>query len=116
MQFVARAKYIKYSPYKLRPLVDVIRGKNAAYALNWLVTYGTKRSTPIMKALESAIANAKNLSQTEAKELAVKEIRVDQGPIRKYFKPGAMGRASIQRKRQSHISIVLETKNKTKEN
>lgn len=110
MQFVAKAKYIKYSPYKLRPLVDVIRGKNVAYALNWLTTYGTKRSTPIKKVLESAIANAKNLNQVDAKELAVKEIRVDQGPIRKYFKPGAMGRASVQRKRQSHISIILESK------
>ena len=34
MQFNARARYIRYSPYKLRPLADVIRGKNAGYALH----------------------------------------------------------------------------------
>jgi large subunit ribosomal protein L22 len=38
----------------------------------------------------------------------IKEIRIDQGPIIKYFKPGAMGRASMQRKRLSHIEITLD--------
>ena len=36
MQFVAKARYVRTSPYKMRPLVDVVRGKNVAYALNWL--------------------------------------------------------------------------------
>ena len=33
-QFVAKAKYVRYSPYKLRPLVNVVRGKDVDYALN----------------------------------------------------------------------------------
>ena len=44
-------------------------------------------------------------------DLLYKEIRVDQGPILSYFKPGAMGRAMVQRKRLCHISVILETKN-----
>ena len=40
--------------------------------------------------------------------LMIKDIRVDQGPIFRYFKPGAMGRANIQRKRFSHMSVILE--------
>jgi large subunit ribosomal protein L22 len=110
MQFVAKARYVKYSPYKLRPIVDVIRGKDAAYALNWLSTYRTRRSEPIKKILESAIANAKDLKSADISDLSVREVRVDQGPIFRYYKPGAMGRAMIQRKRQSHISIILENK------
>ncbi|BDC34323.1 50S ribosomal protein L22 [Candidatus Dependentiae bacterium Noda2021] len=108
MQFVAKARYLRFSPYKLRPLVDVIRGKNVAYALHWLATYPVKRAIPITKIIESAAANAKNLQGLNAEGLVIKDIRVDQGPIVRYFKPGAMGRANIQRKRFSHMSVIVE--------
>ncbi len=112
MQFNAKARYISYSPYKLRPLADVIRGKNAQYALAWLATYKTKRARPIQKLLESAVANARYLQNIADNELIVKDVRVDQGPIHRYFKPGAMGRAMIQRRRLCHISVILETRRK----
>jgi len=115
MQFNANAKYIRISPYKLRPLVDVIRGKNARYALDWLATCSLKKAEPIQKVLKSAVANAKQLGNVEAEELLVKEFRVDQGPIFRYFKPGAMGRASIQRKRLSHMKVIVEIISKKKE-
>lgn len=108
IQFTAKVRFIRFSPYKLRPLADVIRGKNAAYALGWLRTYPVNRATPIRKMVESAIANAKNLKNIEPKELVIKDIRIDVGPMFRYFKPGAMGRANIYRKRSSHMSIVLE--------
>ena len=62
---------------------------------------------PLKKVLESAIANAKDRSDIDLSDLRIKEIKVDQGPVFKYFKPGAMGRANVQRKRQSHISVTL---------
>lgn len=108
MQFKAIAKYIRYSPYKLRPIVDVIRGKKAQYALDWLSVYPAQKATPIRKAIESAVANAKNVSQVGVVDLKVSEIRIDAGPFHKYFKPSAMGRSLIQRKRLSHIVVVLE--------
>jgi len=108
MQFKAIAKYVKYSPYKLRPIVDVVRGKKAQYALDWLTVYPAQKATPIRKAIESAVANAKNVSQIAAADLKVSEIRIDAGPVQKYFKPSAMGRSSVQRKRSSHIVVVLE--------
>jgi large subunit ribosomal protein L22 len=114
MQFVAINKYIWCSPYKLRPLVDVIRGKDAVSALNWLALYKTQRTSPLQKTLESAIANAKDRENIEKSDLIVKEIRVDQGPIRRYHKPGAMGRAMVQRKRSCHLKIVLEPKQSKK--
>lgn len=111
MRFVANAKYIHYSPYKLRPLIDVIRGKKAHFALGWLNSYPTRKTDTIKRVLEAAIANAQQ-KDAESTELLVKEVRVDQGPLHKYFKPGAMGRATIQRKRFCHISITLETTKK----
>lgn len=108
MQFVAKALYIPYSPYKLRPLANVIRGKNAAFALGWLKTYKSRRSKSVEKVLASAIANAKSLKNIPVEHLTVKKICVDQGPMYQYFKPGAMGRALNQRKRLCHISITLE--------
>lgn len=112
MQFVAKARYVWYSPYKLRPLADVVRGKNAAYAINWLSIYKNQRTVPLKKVIESAIANARQLKNVTAENLAIKEIKVDQGPIHRYFKPGAMGRAMIQRKRLCHISVILESTTK----
>ena len=58
--------------------------------------------------VESAAANAKHLHNIEASDLFIKEIRVDQGPMYRYFKPGAMGRANIYRKRFCHMEVVLE--------
>lgn len=110
--FSARARYVSYSPYKLRPIADVVRGKNAAYALGWLTTYKTRRSVAIKKLLESAVANARHLQNIELQDLIVKEFRIDQGPIHKYFKPGAQGRAMPQRRRTCHMDIVLEVKKK----
>lgn len=112
MQFIAKTRYVLYSPYKLRLLVDVIRGKGVVHALNWLATYNTQRSKPIKKLIESATANARDLKNISASQLSIKEIRVDQGPIRRYFKPGAMGRAMPQRTRLSHLSVILEANSK----
>jgi large subunit ribosomal protein L22 len=108
MQFNAKARYIRFSPYKLRPVADVIRGKNVQFALNWLETAALKKAMPLKKLVASAAANAKQLHDVDVTELHIKEIRVDQGPAYKYFKPGAMGRSNIYKKRFSHISVVLE--------
>ena len=109
MSFKAIARYIRISPYKIRPIADVIRGKNVQYALDWLATYPAKRALPVRKIIKSAADNAKNLQSIEAVDLFIKEVRIDQGPIFRYFKPGAMGRANPQRKRLSHMSVIVES-------
>lgn len=110
MSFSAHTKYVRYSPYKLRPIADVIRGKDVLFALNWLRVHRVERAVPIRKTLESAVANAKDLKGIEAGNLVVREIRVDQGPAIRYFKPSAQGRSAVQRKRLSHVSITLDEK------
>ncbi len=109
MQARAISKYIRISPYKLRPYADVIRGNSVEKAFAWLKTCAVKRARPILKALVSAYSNArfKNPEIGSMAEVFVKEIRIDQGPIVKYFKPAAQGRAAPQRKRMSHIVIVV---------
>lgn len=111
MRFTAKARLIHCSPYRLRPLAAVIRGKGAVYALNVLKTAALKRAIPMCKMLESALANAKQQGNIDAAQLVVKEIRVDQGPMLRYYKPGAMGRSLVQRKRMCHLSVVLESAN-----
>jgi large subunit ribosomal protein L22 len=106
--FVAKARYVRTSHYKMRPLVDVVRGKNVAYALNWLSSCALKKAEPIKKLIESAAANAKSLQNLDLHDLVIADIRVDQGPMFRYFKPGAMGRANIYRKRLSHMSVIVE--------
>jgi large subunit ribosomal protein L22 len=109
MQFTAKARFVHYSPYKLRPIADVVRGKTASYALAWLTTYKNQRTIALEKILKSCVANAKNMNVAQ-ELLVVRQICVDQGPIHRYFKPGAQGRAMTQRKRLCHISVVLESR------
>jgi large subunit ribosomal protein L22 len=108
MNFSSRARRVHFSPFKLRPLADVVRGKGADFALQWLSSYPIKRAQPLKKAIESAVANARQSGISEPSELVVQEIKVDEGPIVKYFKPGAMGRSNVYRKRFSHISVILK--------
>ena len=113
MQFKALVKQVHISPYKLRPYVDGVRGKLVSYALQLLETQAVKRVVPIRKAIQSAAANAKHKENIAVTDLFIKEIKIDQGKIFKYFKPGSMGRAAVQRKRFSHISVILEVKNQS---
>lgn len=108
MQFIAKARKIPFSVLKMRPIADVVRGKNVDYALSWLKIHRVQRSIPFTKVIESAAANARNLKMVEIQDLCIKEIRVDEGSMSRYFRPGSRGRAAIQRRRSCHISVVLE--------
>ncbi len=106
----AISKYVRVSPYKLRPYADVVRGYRVDKACSWLKVCALKRVEPLLKILVSAYANArvKNPEISSMSEVFVKEIRIDQGPTIRYFKPAAMGRAAPQRKRMSHIMVILD--------
>ena len=110
MPVKAKTKYIRVSPYKLRPIIDEIRGNSVEKALSWLQNCALKRVKPIIKTIQSAYSNGINLNSDvkSMSDFVIKEIRVDQGPVIKYHKPGAMGRASIQRKRLSHLEVILQ--------
>jgi len=107
--FVAKSLFVPRSHFKIRALADsFVRGKRVDVALNLLATSALKKAIPIEKVIKSAAANAAYHSQLELADLIVKEIRIDQGPMQRYFKCGAMGRANLQRRRFSHIEVILE--------
>lgn len=112
MLFTAKARFLKFSPFKLRPLVDVVRGRNVKQALHWLSVCELKRAVPIKKLIASAVANAQFAeSNIDLSRLFIDDIRVDHGPAQRYYKPGPMGRANMQKRRSSHASVVLKFKN-----
>lgn len=107
MEIKAKAKHIKMSPRKVRLVVDVARGKEVQTALEQLKFINKLAIKPIVKLINSAVANAKHNFEIEPDNLYIKEIKVDEGPTLRRWMPKAFGRATPLRKRTSHINLVL---------
>ena len=103
----AQAKYIRSSPRKARLVVDHIRGKSVDEARAILAHTPRAAAVPVLKVLESAIANAEHNHELLPEELRIHQVMVDEGPTIKRFRPRALGRATKIRKRTSHITINL---------
>jgi len=113
MEAIAKSRHVRQSARKLRQIADLIRGKDVEKSLNTLHFSNKKASFIIEKAVRSAVANMLNSeggSAIEPEELYIKTIFVDDGPIARRFKPRAMGRATIVRKRTSHVTVTVATK------
>ena len=104
----AQGKYIRQSPYKMRLVLNLIRGLQVQDALNVLTFTKRKASVEIKQVLESAIANAEANYNLNASELFVSKAIADEGPTLKRFRPRARGRAGRINKRTSHLLIELE--------
>ena len=110
MNVAARLRYARISPQKCRLVADMVRGKPVGEALQTLQFTPKKAAGIVKKVLESAIANAENLNDAvDVDELFVKEIFVDGGPALKRVWFTTMGRAYRKLKRQSHVTIKLDT-------
>jgi len=107
MEVKAKARYIKIAPRKLRLLATLIRGKQVQPALDQLRFSPKNGALPVTKLVKSAIANAVNNFDLTENNLYIKEITVDQGPVMKRWLPRAHGRATMLRKKMSHINITL---------
>jgi len=106
---IARARYVRATPMKVRRVVDLIRGRSASDALAVLQFAPQAASEPVAKVLASAVANAENNLDLDPETLWVSAAYVDEGPTLKRFRPRAQGRAYRIRKRTSHITIELES-------
>jgi large subunit ribosomal protein L22 len=106
---IARARYVRATPMKVRRVVDLIRGRSASDALAVLQFAPQAASEPVAKVLASAMANAENNLDLDPETLWVSVAYVDEGPTLKRFRPRAQGRAYRIRKRTSHITIELES-------
>jgi len=112
-EVVAKLRYLRIAPRKVRLVADLIRKKPVNEALAILDFTRKKAARPLKKLLNSAIANAKNNFQLDPSNLYISKITVDEGPKYKRWMPRARGRADLILKRTSHITLVL-TEAKTK--
>jgi large subunit ribosomal protein L22 len=110
MEVTARLKYLQASPQKVRLVADQVRGKSVEEAATILRFSKKHAAKPLEKLLKSAIANAENRDENmDLDRLYVKEIWVDGGPTLRRIRPQPMGRAFRILKRQSHITIKLDS-------
>lgn len=111
MENTARAvlRYAHLSPLKARQVINLIRGKDVATALAILQQIQKRSARVVEKLLKSAIANAEYKGM-DIDNLYVAKIHAEQGPMLKRYTPKAHGRATMIRRRFSHIYIYLAEK------
>ena len=103
----AKSKYIRQSPYKLRLVLNLIRGLPVSEALDILKFTKRKASDEITKVIQSAMANAEDNFGLNSNDLYISKAIADEGPTLKRFRPRARGRAGRINKRTSHLIIEL---------
>lgn len=107
MEAISKAKFIRIAPRKSRLVVSLIRGMSVGAARRQLMVSDKLAATPVLKALNSAIANAVNNLKMDESTLKVSKAYVDEGPKIKRSMPRAQGRATPIRHRMSHITIAV---------
>lgn len=108
LEVVAFSRYIRMSPSKLRRIADQIRNRPISEAIVILKFLALRPCTIILKLLNSAIASCKlKTNNNDISDFSIKEIRVDEGPILKRFRPHAQGRGFPIKKRMSHITSLV---------
>jgi large subunit ribosomal protein L22 len=108
VEVTAKAKFVRTAPRKARMVTELVKGKGVGEALNILAFTKKAPAKIVAKLLKSAVANADQVKSVDIDQLFIKRISVDQGPTMKRYRPRAMGRATMIRKRMSHITVVLE--------
>lgn len=114
MEVKAHLNYMHIAPRKVRLVANLIKGMDTRRAELELSYLPKRSSLPILKLLKSAIANAIHNFQLSGEGLYIKEIQVNSGTMLKRSMPRAFGRSAPIRKRTSHISLVLDTRQPVK--
>jgi large subunit ribosomal protein L22 len=117
MEFRAQARYMRVSPQKARLVLNLIKGRRVEEARNTLAFTKKRVAATVGKLLQSAIDNANFLSSEKGLDvdldnLYVKHAIANDGPRMKRIRPAPMGRAYHYVRRNAHIEIVLDEKNK----
>jgi large subunit ribosomal protein L22 len=106
----AVARFVRISPTKARRVIDLVRGKPVAEALDILRWAPQSASEPVAKVIASAAANAQNNDGLDPATLVVASVFADEGPTAKRIRPRAQGRAFRIRKRTCHITVIVESR------
>jgi large subunit ribosomal protein L22 len=100
-------RHARISPYKVREVLDLVRGKPVHEAEDILRFSDRDAAFTVGKVLQSAVANAENNDELESEELYVSACFADEGTTIKRWRPRARGRATRIRKRTSHITVIV---------
>ena len=106
----AHAKYIRISPRKVSIICDIIRGKDTKQAAAILKHTPKSGCEPLLKLLNSAVANAENNHNMDADNLYVSQVYANPGPILKRMRCRAKGRGNRILKRTCHITVAVSEK------
>ncbi|MGH9153542.1 MAG: 50S ribosomal protein L22, partial [Acidimicrobiales bacterium] len=97
----------RVSAYKVRPVLDLIRGLEVDRARDTLQLCERDAAVIVGKLLASAVANAENNDGLDPEELYVAACFADEGTTMKRWRPRARGRATRIRKRGCHITVIV---------
>jgi len=103
----AVARYVRVSPYKVREVLDLVRGHHVERAQEILRFCERDAALTVSKVLGSAVANAEHNESVASDELFVSACFADEGPTLKRWRPRARGRATRIRKRTCHITVIV---------
>jgi large subunit ribosomal protein L22 len=106
----AIARFVRVSPTKARRVINLVRGRSVADALDILRWAPQAASEPVAKVIASAAANAQNNNGLDPATLVVATVYADEGPTAKRIRPRAQGRAFRIRRRTSHITVIVESR------
>lgn len=107
----ATARFVRISPFKVRIVLDIIKGKPVNEALAILENTPKAASEILIKLVNSAVANGENNQNLAKNDMFVAECYANEGPTLKRIQPVSKGRAYRINKRTSHITVVLDTVN-----
>jgi len=107
MEIKASLNQLRMSPRKVRLVADIVRGMKTDKALDQLRFGDKKAALPLLKLVESALANAVNNYDLDKDNLFIKSVMIDEGATLKRWTPKAHGRATTVRKRSCHIHLIL---------
>lgn len=109
----AKLKNLDIAPRKVRRAIAPLKGLQVEDALAELSINRMRSAVPLAKLIYSAIANAKN-KKLDPDKLIVDSIRVDEGRALKRLIPQGRGRASLIKKRFSHVTLELSVSERAK--
>ena len=107
MEVKAIAKDTGLSAHKVRPLIDMVRGKKVDEALTILRFTPTPKARVVAKVVKSAAANAENNFQMSPSDLKIVSIFADEARTLKRYRPRARGRSNLIHRTSSHITVVV---------
>ncbi len=113
MQYTAEAKNLKISPRKVRLVVDGVKKMPITAALAVLEVSSQRASSPIIKAIKSAVANAIHNGKVIKEDLFIESMFVNEGISNKRYHYAARGRIRPYKKRTSHLKVILGVRETT---